>query len=90
MYVLNLDENRRILSVWDVIPGADYGERPIVDKFPIGNASEYRYIDDEYVYDPLPIPDEPEHQPTQEERITALENQLAAYEAAYSEGVNEA
>ena len=35
-----------------------------------------------------PFPDEP--QPTQEERITALEAQLAAYEAAYAEGVNEA
>ena len=29
-------------------------------------------------------------EPTQEERITALEAQLAAYEAAYAEGVNEA
>lgn len=33
---------------------------------------------------------EPETQPTQEERIAALESQLAAYEAAYAEGVNEA
>lgn len=29
-------------------------------------------------------------QPTQEERIATLEAQLAAYEAAYAEGVNEA
>lgn len=28
--------------------------------------------------------------PSDSERITALENQLAAYEAAYTEGVNEA
>lgn len=33
---------------------------------------------------------EQEMQPTQEERIAALEAQLAAYEAAYAEGVNEA
>ena len=33
---------------------------------------------------------EPEAQPTAEERIAALEAQLAAYEAAYAEGVNEA
>lgn len=32
----------------------------------------------------------PETQPTREERIAALEAQLAAYEAAYAEGVNEA
>lgn len=32
----------------------------------------------------------PVHQPSDKERITALEAQLAAYEAAYEEGVNEA
>ena len=32
----------------------------------------------------------PVHQPSDKERITALEAQLAAYEAAYAEGVNEA
>jgi len=32
---------------------------------------------------------EPENQPTQEERITALEAQLASYEAAFAEGVAE-
>ena len=31
-----------------------------------------------------------EHQPSDAERIKALEDQLAAYEAAYAEGVNEA
>ena len=32
----------------------------------------------------------PVHQPSDKERITALEAQLAAYEVAYAEGVNEA
>lgn len=32
----------------------------------------------------------PPQQPSDKERITALEAQLAAYEAAYAEGVNEA
>lgn len=32
----------------------------------------------------------PVQQPSEEERITALEAQLAAYEAAYTQGVNEA
>lgn len=90
MYVLNLDDNNRILSIWKVILGADYGDRPIVETMPDGDVTEYRYVDGEYVHDPLPIPEEPEHKPTQEERITALEAQLAAYEAAYAEGVNEA
>lgn len=33
---------------------------------------------------------EPTPTPSDAERITAIENQLAAYEAAYAEGVNEA
>lgn len=50
---------------------------------------EYRYIDGAFIHDPeLPTTDETG--PTQEERIKALEDQLAAYEAAYVEGVNEA
>lgn len=32
----------------------------------------------------------PVHRPSDKERITALEAQLAAYEVAYAEGVNEA
>lgn len=32
----------------------------------------------------------PVHQPSDKERIAALEAQLAAYEAAYTQGVNEA
>lgn len=36
------------------------------------------------------IEEEEKNKPTQEERIAALEVQLAAYEAAYTEGVNEA
>lgn len=89
MLVLNLDEDKRILSAWDKLPGADYGDRPIVDALPDGNLYGYRYVDGEYIYDPLPT-DETENQPTNEERIAALEAQLAAYEAAYAEGVNEA
>ena len=33
---------------------------------------------------------EKQNKPTQEKRISALEAQIAAYEAAYAEGVNEA
>lgn len=89
MLVLNLDENKRILSAWDKLPGADYGDRPIVDALPDGNLYEYRYVDEEYIYDPLPSTEE-ETKLTQEERITALETRLDSYEAAYAEGVNEA
>lgn len=52
----------------------------LVDGMPVERTQEE--IDADYV--------EPEHQPTDAERITALEAQLASYEAAYAEGVNEA
>lgn len=88
MYVLNLDEDMRILSAWDKLPLADYGDRPIVDVLPDGNLYDYRYVNGEYIRDPLPVPGE--QKPTQEERIKALEDNLASCEVAYAEGVNEA
>lgn len=88
MYALNLDQDGRILSVtYDQYAPK---EQPRVDTLPVGDTYDYRYIDGEYIYDPLPEPEQPEEQPTMEERVKALEDQLAAYEAAYAEGVNEA
>lgn len=43
-----------------------------------------------YTQEELDAMEEARNKPTQEERIKALEDQLAAYEAAYAEGVNEA
>lgn len=71
MYVLNLDEDRRILSAWDKLTGADYGDRPIVDALPDGNLYDYRYEDGEYIHDPLPAPEQHDQQPTQLDRIEA-------------------
>lgn len=85
---LILDETNRIISA--VAQRYASADAIIVDNLPEGNPHDYLYIDGEYVHDPLPIPDDPDPQPTQEERIKALEDQLAAYEAAYTEGVNEA
>ena len=48
----------------------------------------YVYIP--YTQEELAAMEAEQNIPTQEERITALENQLADYEAAYLEGVNEA
>lgn len=84
MYALNLAEDGRILS-------ATYDKyapqsQPRVDALPDGDISEYRYVNSEYIYDPLPKPEQPL---TQEERIAALEAQLASYEAAFAKGVSE-
>jgi len=54
MYALNLSPDNRILSATFeeyAAPG-----QPIVDHLPDGDVSDYRYIDGEYVYDPVPEP----------------------------------
>ncbi len=87
-YALHLADDGRILSAtYEKYAGEG---QPIVSSLPEGDISDYLYVGGEYVYSPLPKQEEPETKPTQEERISALEAQLAAYEAAYAEGVNEA
>lgn len=71
MYVLNLAEDNRILSAWDVIEGQDYTGMPKVDTLPDGDVSDYLYVDGEYVYDPLPKEPEPDVQPSQLDMIEA-------------------
>lgn len=88
IYALNLADDRRILSVtYDRFAPP---EQPRVETLPVGDVTDYLYIDGEYIYDPLPISDPPDPQPTLEERTKALEDRLDSYEAAYAEGVNEA
>lgn len=90
MYLLNLAEDGRILSAGVAPEGADDAGWVVVDELPEGDVYEYRYADGTYIYDPLPAPESGEILPTTAERVTALENQLAAYEAAYAQGVSEA
>ena len=82
MYVLNLAEDNRILSIWEVVEGQDYTGKPIVEKRPEDlapkDASEkekdhnnYRYINSVYIYDPLPEKPDPEAQPSQLDLIEA-------------------
>ena len=55
MYALNLAEDNRILSVtYD-----EYApqEQPRVDNLPDGDVSDYKYLDGEYKYEPLPKED---------------------------------
>lgn len=52
MYALNLSDDNRILSV-TFEQFASEG-MPIVDELPQGNVTDYLYVDEEYVYDPIP------------------------------------
>ena len=64
--------------------GAVYGASNIpdgaivVDTLPPGELCDYVWEDGEFIHDPLPKPDEPDPQPTQEERIAELEEELSA------------
>lgn len=75
-YALNIGEDNRILS-------ATYEEyavegMPIVDALPSGETPEendignYKYVDGEYVYDPLPAPPEPGPIETADDVLNAL------------------
>ena len=68
-YALNLAEDGRILSITE--EKYAWEGMPIVDSFPEGNTYEYRYINGEYIYDPIPE-EEIIYEPTEEEDIAAL------------------
>ena len=70
MYSLNLDKDGRILSACVCLDGFEHDN--IVDKLPDGDITDYKYINDEYVYDPLPKPEEPEPEPTTDEVLNVL------------------
>lgn len=79
MYALNLAKDGRILSATypRYAPNA-----VIVDILPDGDISDYRYENGEYVYDPLPKPENPEIP-------TSNEVSVADMATAIMEGVNE-
>ena len=70
MHSLNLSEDKRILSACVCLDGFEYEN--IVDELPEPDVTDYKYIDGEYVYDPLPKPEPIEPEPTSEEILNAL------------------
>lgn len=78
-YALNLDEDGRILSA--TYESYAVAGMPRVDTLPDGDITDYKYINSEYIYDPLPKPELPEPQSGD----YATYDELAA---AIREGVN--
>ena len=70
MIALNLNNENRILSACKVLPRGNYDGMPVVEILPEGNICDYLYINDEFVYDPIPVVEVPQ-EPTQMERIEA-------------------
>lgn len=70
MYSLNLDKDNRILSACVCLEGSEYEN--VVDTLPDGSISDYKYINGEYVYDPLPKPEPQPEEPTTDDVLDAL------------------
>ena len=70
MYSLKLDKDGRILSACVCLEGFEYEN--VVDALPDGSISDYKYINGEYVYDPLPKPEPQQEEPTTNDILDAL------------------
>lgn len=81
IYALNLaPEDSRILSATEDKYGAE--GQPRVTELPEDDISDYRFIDGEFVYDPLPKPPEPEPAPeyvTYDELAKAIREGVNSY-----------
>lgn len=53
LYALKLDDDKRVLSI--TLDEYAPSDQPRVKEFPEGDIYEYRYVDDKFLYDPLPI-----------------------------------
>lgn len=69
MYALNLGDDGRILSA--TYPEYAPEDAVTVEALPEGDISEYRYVDGEYIHDPLPEPEPEPATPTQLDRVEA-------------------
>ena len=68
-YALNLADGGRILSVtYEKYAPAN---AVLVDELPEGNVADYRW-NGEYIYDPLPEPEQPKSEPTSDDILNAL------------------
>lgn len=87
MFSLNLDKDGRILSAtFQKFAPAD---SVLVNAIPDGNIYEYRYVDGEFVHDPLA---EPEAEPTHKGGLDIYSNRIHGFfpvGAVYAEANNE-
>lgn len=70
MYALNLDTENRILSVCECVEGMEYDI--VIESFPDDNVRDYKYINGEFIHDPLPTPEPTAQEPTVEEDTLSM------------------
>lgn len=68
-YALNLDEGSRILSA--TYEAYAVASMPVVSTLPDGDITDYKYINGEFIHEPLPEPIQPQ-EPTTEDIINTL------------------
>lgn len=68
-YALNLDEDSRILSA--TYEAYAVAGMPVVSTLPDGDIIDYKYINGEFIYEPLPKPIQPQ-EPTIDDIINTL------------------
>lgn len=79
LYALNLGDDGRVLSATEDQYGAE--GQPRVATLPEGDLYDYKYVDSEFIYDPLPQP-EPEPAPeyvTYDELVEAIKEGVNSY-----------
>lgn len=91
-YAIQVDSTNRI-NRWEFtkyVPADQLDQYILVDYIPEGNLPDYLYINGEYVYDPLPKPEQPEiiEEPTVWDELDAAYQ--SGYTDGYQEGVNTA
>ena len=69
-YALNLSEDYRILSA-SFCNEFTPEDAVRVEVLPDGNVADYKYIDGEFIHEPIPEPELPEEKPTQLDMIEA-------------------
>lgn len=78
MAFIKTDDTNRITAASVVYHCGDGEiEVEIPEEIDFERIHEYLYADGVFVHEPLPVPEEPKTMPTQEERITELEEALA-------------
>lgn len=77
MYALKLSDDNRIMYACKVLENGNYNHLTVVDTMPEGDITDYRLVDGEYIYDPLPEQEKGEPTRTTEERLTELEEAFA-------------
>lgn len=72
-YALNLADDGRILSVTYSKYAPE--DAPRVEALPDGDVYEYRFVNGDFIHDPIPAPEQPE-EPSLKEQVAELREAL--------------